>query len=72
MSRRQSSARIRNAKEFSIAFATAVTEASDNPQHWIAKKGGDSIFAVLNEIFPQASSIFPKANLKDIVLVVQK
>jgi hypothetical protein len=48
---------IRNAEEFSIAFATAVTEASDNPQHWIPKKGTDSVFAVLNEIFPQASKL---------------
>jgi hypothetical protein len=54
MSRRASTA-IRNAEEFSVAFATSVTEASDNPQHWIAKKGTDSIFAVLEKIFPQAS-----------------
>jgi hypothetical protein len=54
MSRRENTS-IRNAEEFSIAFATAVTEVSDNPQDWIAKKGTDSIFAVLDEIFPQAS-----------------
>ncbi len=53
MSRSDSTARIRNAEEFSIAFATAVTEATNNSQDWIAKKGADSIFAVLNEIFPQ-------------------
>ena len=53
MSRRES--HIQNAEEFSVAFATAVTEASDNPEDWIAKKGKDCIFAVLNEIFPQAS-----------------
>ena len=55
MVRRDGTARIRNAKEFSITFAIAVTEASENPQDLIAKKGKESIFAVLNDIFPQAS-----------------
>ncbi len=44
----------RGAEAFSIAFTTALTEASDNPQDWIAKKGNESVFAVLSEIFPQA------------------
>jgi hypothetical protein len=57
MGRRVRTALIRNAKEFSVAFTIAVTEATDNPQHWIAKKGKDSIFSVLNDIFPQASWI---------------
>ena len=58
MSKRQSTPRnyIRNAEEFSIAFAIAVTEASDDPLDWIAKKGKDSIFVLLNQIFPQAST----------------
>ena len=45
----------RSAEEFSIAFATAVTETSDNPADLIAKKKQDSIFAVMHEVFPQAS-----------------
>ncbi len=44
-----------SAEEFSIAFATAVTETSDNSKDLIAKKGEDSIFAVMHQIFPQAS-----------------
>jgi hypothetical protein len=47
---------IRNAEEFSIAFAIAVTEASNNPHDWIAKKGNESMFTLLNQIFPQASA----------------
>jgi hypothetical protein len=42
-----------SAKDFSIAFATAVTESSDNPTQWIAKNGDDSIFALLQRIFPE-------------------
>jgi hypothetical protein len=55
MSRRQSTVDIQNVEEFSVAFATAVTEPSDNSEAWIAKKGKNSIFAILNEVFPQAS-----------------
>ena len=56
MGRRQNTTLLLDAKEFSVAFATAVTEASENPDHWIAKKGENSIFSVLNDIFPQARS----------------
>ncbi len=45
-----------NAKEFAIAFTIAVTETSANPREWIAKNGKDSIFALLQEIYPEASS----------------
>jgi hypothetical protein len=44
------------AKEFAIAFTFAVTEVSANPREWIAKNGRDSIFAVLQEIYPEASN----------------
>ncbi len=47
-----------NAKEFSIAFVFSVTEASDEPQNWISKRGKYSIFAVLQDIFPEVMLIF--------------
>ena len=55
MSRRENTVNIQNVEEFSVAFATAVTEPSGNPEDWITKKGKDCIFALLDEIFPQAS-----------------
>jgi hypothetical protein len=55
MGRRESTVNIQNVEEFSVAFATAVTEPSDNTEAWIAKKGKNSIFAILNEVLPQAS-----------------
>ncbi len=48
------------ADEFVIAFATSVTEKSVSLHDCIAKKGHDSIFAVLNEIFPQAKNVLFK------------
>ncbi len=42
-----------NAQEFTIAFVISVTETSDDPQNWIAKKGKDSIFAILHYVFPE-------------------
>jgi hypothetical protein len=56
--KRQTTSRVhvRNAEEFSIAFAIAVTEVSDDPYDCIAKKGKDSMFALLNQIFTQACS----------------
>ncbi len=44
-----------SAKEFAIAFTIAVTETSANAREWIAKNGKDSIFALLQEIYPEAS-----------------
>ncbi len=44
------------AKEFAIAFTTAVTETSANPREWIAKNGQDSIFATLQRIYPEVSN----------------
>jgi hypothetical protein len=44
------------AKEFAIAFTIAVTETSDHPREWIAKNGMDSIFALLQELYPEASA----------------
>jgi hypothetical protein len=41
------------AKEFAIAFVISVTEASDDRHNWIAKRGKDSIFEILRDIFPE-------------------
>ncbi len=49
-----------DAEEFSMAFAIAATETSDKSDKsddLIPKKGENSIFSVLNEIFPQASPV---------------
>ncbi len=43
-------------KDFSIAFTIAVTETSANPREWIAKNGKDSIFATLQQIYPEVIS----------------
>ena len=48
---------VEDAREFAIAFVVSVTEASDEPQNWIAKKGKDSMFATLREIFPEVRLI---------------
>jgi hypothetical protein len=47
-----------NAKDFAIAFTIAVTETSASRREFIAKNGKDSIFAVLQEIYPSASSSY--------------
>ncbi len=44
------------AREFAVAFTFAVTETSGKRREWIAKKGRDSIFAMLQGIFPEAST----------------
>ncbi len=46
---------IMDVEEFAIAFAVAVTEASDPAVEVIAKNGKHSIFSLLQGIFPQAS-----------------
>ena len=43
----------RSAKEFSIAFVVSVTEVTDNPNNWIAKKGKGSMFEILRDINPE-------------------
>ncbi len=53
-----------NAKEFAIAFTFAVTELSDRPGEWIAKNGKGSIFSMLQEIFPEASTPMAYPELK--------
>ncbi len=40
-------------KEFAIAFVVSVTEVSDNPNNWIAKKGKGSLFEILRDIYPE-------------------
>ncbi len=52
-----------NAQEFAIAFVISVTETSDDHQNWIAKKGEDSIFAILHNVFPEV--IFSLQRRKD-------
>ncbi len=47
-----------NAKEFAVAFTFAVTEASDTPGEWIAKNGKESIFAMLQDVYPEVSTHF--------------
>ncbi len=49
----RANAGVEDAKELAIAFVVSVTEVSDEQQNWIAKKGKDSIFATLREIFPE-------------------
>ncbi len=41
------------AKEFCTALASAVTEASLRDKDLIAKNGDESVFAVLQRMFPQ-------------------
>ena len=43
---------IRDAKEFAVAFANAVTLATESSDV-IARKGDESIFGVLEKVFPQ-------------------
>lgn len=45
--------RIDDAKEFSISFAFSVSEVSAGHNDLIAKRGAESIYAVLQKIFPQ-------------------
>jgi hypothetical protein len=47
---------IPNAKEFSIAFACAVTKHTMNQHDCIAKKGDESVFALMSCVFPMVSS----------------
>ena len=46
---------IKSAKEFSVAFAFAVTEVSNADDSIIAKLGEESLYEVLVKIFPQAT-----------------
>jgi hypothetical protein len=42
-----------DAKEFSAAFARAVTEESDSESNVIARYGPQSIYSRLHRVFPQ-------------------
>jgi hypothetical protein len=42
-----------DAKEFAAAFARAVTEESDGGNDYIARYGQESIYALLQRVFPQ-------------------
>jgi hypothetical protein len=44
-------------KQFAIAFVVSVTEISDTSKNWIAKKGKDSLFAILQDIYPEVIPI---------------
>ncbi len=45
-------------EEFAVAFTFAVTEVSDPVVDFVAKNGKYSVFAILQEIFPQARTHF--------------
>jgi hypothetical protein len=45
--------RVRNAKEFAIAFACAVTKITGNVEDRIAKNGDESLYALMKKVFPQ-------------------
>ena len=44
---------IRDIRDFSIAFALAVTQQSSQENDFVAKKGDEGLYAVLVQIFPQ-------------------
>ena len=45
--------RVRNPNQFSVEFASSVTAASTPKKtDWIAKNGRESLFALLQDIFP--------------------
>ena len=44
---------IRDIRDFSIAFALAVTLQSSQENDFVAKKGEEGLYAVLEQIFPQ-------------------
>ncbi len=45
-----------DAKEFSAAYARAVTEESDRRDSFIARYGPESIYSSLQRVFPQVGS----------------
>ena len=47
---------IPNAKEFSVAFACAVTKPTMNQLDCIAKNGDESVFALMCTVFPMVCS----------------
>jgi hypothetical protein len=48
---------VTDAREFSMAFASAVTEATGNEEDCIAKNGDESLFALMNAVFPQVGDL---------------
>ena len=47
---------ISDAREFVVAFVNAVTVPTELNSDIIARKGRESIFGVLEQVFPQASA----------------
>ena len=45
-----------DAKEFATAFASAVTEESVGKNNFIARDGPESIYSLLQRVFPQVRS----------------
>ena len=43
-------------RQFAMAFACAVTRASEKESDWIAKNGDESIFALLSRLVPEVPS----------------
>jgi hypothetical protein len=44
---------LRDAKEFAIAFACAVTHSTGSADDLIAKNGDESLFMLVRKVFPQ-------------------
>ena len=44
---------VNDAKEFAAAFACALTEATDNQSDLIIKNGQESLYGILERVFPQ-------------------
>ena len=50
--------RTQDLRVFSTAFALAVTQQSSQENDLVAKKGDEGLYAVLEQIFPQVSTLF--------------
>jgi hypothetical protein len=44
---------VRDAKEFAVAFACAVTYSTEKADDFIAKNGDECLFELMNKAFPQ-------------------
>ena len=44
---------VQDAKEFSVAFACSVTRETGRDEDCIAKKGDQSLFALMKQVLPQ-------------------
>jgi hypothetical protein len=61
---------IHDAKEFSVSFASAVTERTGNEEDYIAKNGDESLFELMRKISPQVSfqiNFFERMSVKHLI-----